>query len=442
MLVYVQNKSGSPLMPCSPAKARRLLRDGKAKVMSRLPFTIQLIHGSSGYVQPVVLKVDTGSKTIGVAALRMDGKTLYAAEVKLRTDIHEKMKARASLRRNRRSRKTRYRPARFDNRTRKEGWLTPTMTSKVQAHLREIKYVKSILPVNELVCETASFDIHKITNPEVSKWTYAKGRQKDFYNVKAFVLSRDKHECQKCSGKKKDSRLHVHHIVFRSNGGTDSPDNLVTLCKACHDSLHDSSNSEKESLKLQKKRKANTTDAVQVSTVGAYLRKIISFRETFGYETKFNREINGLPKAHFADAMCAGLVEGEAVEMPKNIFKKTCVARGDYQQTECQPNKNGDRPKLTRIVMGFRKFDRVEYAGVTAFVKGKMATGYAILMDVDGQKLDFGHIPKFKTMKRIGARTSCLTSQTRIESFTSNTISYSSANIVKTSSRKKKSEAA
>lgn len=447
MLAYVQNKHGKPLMPCGARKARRLLREGKAKVVSRIPFVIKLLHGSSGYVQKVTLKVDTGSKTVGVAAVRDDGVTLYASEAKTRSDVSDKMKTRASLRRNRRSRKTRYREARFDNRTRKDGWLTPTLTSKVQTHIREIEFVRRILPIrseSDIILEIASFDIHKITNPEVDNAGYQSGRQKDFYNVKAYVLSRDKHTCQKCSGKKKDAKLHVHHIVFRSNGGTNSPDNLITLCETCHDELHKCKTPEKESLKLSKKRQANTKDAVQVSTIGTYLtKKYPSAKIAYGYETKFNRESLGLPKAHFVDAMCVGLESGEVVTMPTHVFKKVSIARGDYPQTECQPNKKGIRPKLNRgKVMGFKRFDRVEYFGTICFVKGKMSTGYAILMDIDGQSLDFGHTAQFKLMKRAGARKTCLTNQVRIGNFTSNIISYLSANIEKVSLKKEKRVAA
>ena len=111
-LVYVLNSAGKALMPCSPAKARKLLEKGCAKVISRTTFTIQLLFGSSGYKQKVNLGIDAGSKIIGAAAIA-NGKTLYASETKIRSDIHEKMVQRASFRRTRRSRKCRYRPSRW-----------------------------------------------------------------------------------------------------------------------------------------------------------------------------------------------------------------------------------------------------------------------------------------------------------------------------------------
>jgi 5-methylcytosine-specific restriction endonuclease McrA len=406
MLAYILNKHGQPLMPCRPGKARRLLRDKKAKVVSRLPFVIRLLHGSSGYIQVTELKQDSGSKTAGVAAVRSDGKVLYASEVSMRNDIPDKMEVRASYRRTRRGRNTRYRPARFDNRRRPEGWLTPTMRSKVRAHFRELEYVKSILPIAQTRVETASFDTHKLTNPGVSGEDYQKGRQKDFYNVKAFVLSRDKYSCQKCEANKAGTKLHVHHVVFRSHGGTNSPDNLVTLCESCHAKIHAHKNAEKESLKLQSKKKINTTDATQASTIGAYLKKtLISFIEHFGYETKFNRDQLGLPKGHFVDAMCIGLEPGEVVEMPGFAYKKVCVARGDYQRTR---GRRSEQVKPKGKTHGFSRFDKVLYDGKVCFVRARMSTGYAILMDIDGNKIEFKPMPKFSKMKKLASKSSVL----------------------------------
>jgi 5-methylcytosine-specific restriction endonuclease McrA len=417
MLVYVLNSAGKPLMPCSPGQARRLLDAGKAKVVRRSPFVIKLLYGASGYKQPVTLGVDSGSKVIGVAAIG-NGKVLYTSEVTNRSDIHEKTSQRSSYRRTRRGRKLRYRKARWANRRRPKGWLTPTMRSKVRSHLREIEFVKRILPVTQVIIETASFDIHKIVNPDVSGKEYQQGRQKDFYNLKQFVLSRDGHCCQKCLGKKKDNKLHVHHIVFRSNGGTNSPDNLITLCKTCHDNLHLHSNAEQESLKLQKKRKPNATDAVQVSVVGTYLKKSLSFEETFGYETKFTRETLGLPKEHYIDAICIGLSDGEVPILPDVLYKKVCIPLGDYKQTA---GGHSEKSMPTGKLMGIRKFDKVKCQDQELFVKGRMSTGYAVLMDIEGKTVNLKPMAKLKTVTRISARTSCLTSWIPIEVFPRNT---------------------
>jgi hypothetical protein len=159
MLVYVLNKKRTPLMPCTPAKARALLKEeGKAKVLRREPFTILLLFGFSGYRQEVVAGMDTGSETFGCAAVGND-QVLYQAEVAIRQDVTRKLKRRANYRRTRRSRKTRYRPARWRNRAsmRKDGRLVPSLVSKVQSHLRERRFVERILPVTRWKVELASF---------------------------------------------------------------------------------------------------------------------------------------------------------------------------------------------------------------------------------------------------------------------------------------------
>jgi hypothetical protein len=239
MLAFVLNRHSQPLMPTSPAKARLLLKQGKAKVVRRDPFTIQLLFGSSGYKQEVVAGMDTGSKTVGSAAIA-NGRVIYQAEITLRNDVSGKMQQRAMYRRTRRGRKMRYRPARWRNRTsmRAKGWLAPSLRSKIESHLRERRLIESILPVSRWKVELASFDIHKITNPDVSGVGYQNGVQKGYYNVKAYVLDRDGYRCQSGRKCKHSAKLHVHHIVFRSNGGTDTPSNLRTLCSTCHDDLH------------------------------------------------------------------------------------------------------------------------------------------------------------------------------------------------------------
>ena len=428
MLVYVLSKEGKPLMPCTPSRAKKLLQSGEAKVMSREPFVIKLLFGSSGFKQRVTLSCDSGSKVAAFAATTIS-KILYVSEVKLRQDIRSNMDQRRAYRRTRRSRKTRYRKARFDNR-RREGWLTPTVRSKVDSHKREISFIKKILPVTEVIIETASFDIHKITNPKISSSGYQEGRMKDFYNVKQYVLHRDGHKCQKC---KKDNReLHVHHIIFRSNGGSASPDNLITLCKSCHDNLHLSANAEAGSKTLAKKLKSKPTlDAIQVSTIGAFLKKEVVFTETFGYETKYKRESLGLKKTHYNDAICAGIVEGQKVQIVCSLQKKVHIAKGDYQ---LRSGQRSEKEIPTGKLMGIKKFDKVASQGTIGFVKGRMSKGYAILMDIDGKKLELKPIPKLKNLKRITARKSCLISQIPIENICYGTTSFWLQNTEKDSS--------
>src|SRR5258708_3597930 len=236
MFVYVLNRHGQPLMPCQPRRARLLLKEGKAKVVRMVPFTIQLRYGSSGYKQEVSLGIDAGTQHIGVSATT-EQKVLFEAEVKPRTDIQELLVTRRQFRRARRQRKTRYRKSRFLNRKKPEGWLAPSVHHQVDAHVKTIKLVHKLLPVSKTTLEVAQFDIQKIRNPEIEGKGYQEGPQSTFWNVREYVLSRDQHCCQWCHGKSKDPVLNVHHIESRKTGG-DSPDNLITLCETCHDLLH------------------------------------------------------------------------------------------------------------------------------------------------------------------------------------------------------------
>ena len=202
--VYVINKHGRPLMPCSPAKARHLLDAGKAKVKKRTPFTIQLLFGSTGYTQEVILGVDAGSKTIGLSA-SAETEELLSAEVKPRNDVVDLLSTHREFRRARRNRKTRYRKPRFDNRVRSKhkGWLAPSVEVKIQEHITSIKRVCRILPVSKVVIETAEFDLQLLKaiadgKPVPQGEDYQKGEMYGHYNVRQYVLWRDDYTCQCC----------------------------------------------------------------------------------------------------------------------------------------------------------------------------------------------------------------------------------------------------
>lgn len=171
-MVYVLSKDGQPLMPTSRyGKVRRLLKSRKAKVIKKCPFTIQLLYRSTNYTQPINLGIDAGSKHIGVSATTKD-KVLYEADVALRNDIVDLLSTRRELRRIRRNRKTRYRKTRFDNRKRDDGWLAPSIQNKIDTHLTVVRKVHEILPITKIIIETASFDIQKIKNPDISGVEY------------------------------------------------------------------------------------------------------------------------------------------------------------------------------------------------------------------------------------------------------------------------------
>ena len=415
-MVYVISMSGRPLMPTERCgKVKHLLKDGKAKVIHREPFTIQLLYETTEYTQTTTLGVDTGSGTFGAAVVADDShKVLYMSEVEVRNDIAKKMKQRSGYRRNRRYRKTRYRKARFDNRKNsiKKDRFSPTMQSKINAHEREIKFVKSILPVTHLVFETGAFDMALMKNPalakpEIARWGYQKGPNYGFANTKAMVRARDNYTCAICKGKHKDRRLDVHHIIFRSQGGSDEAENLITLCHTCHKKLHDG-----EILYSGKgKKKGSLSFATQMNSIR---KQLLAHHpeaiETFGYITSENCQLYELPKAHCIDATIIASDVYKPIFATQDVLYKRCISKGKYQRTKgIRSEKSMPKTKIA----GFKQFDKVKYQSKIYFIKGRMSNGYAVLSDIYGTKIDFSHVPKLKDMQRITARKStiCMTAK-------------------------------
>ena len=418
-MVYVLDINGQPLMPTNRhGKVKHLLKDGKAKVVKRCPFTVKLLYDSTNYTQNLTLGVDTGSGTIGAAVSDNNGNIVYMSKVEVRNDIADKMTQRAKYRRNRRNRKTRYRKARFLNRKNsiKSDRFSPTMISKLHSHTKEIEFIKSILPITQLVLETAQFDTHlmknpSLVNPKIKHWGYQKGINYGFENTKAMVLNRDNYTCQCCKGKHKDFKLEVHHIVFRSQGGSDDESNLITLCHTCHKDLH----SGKITPKFSGKKKGTLKYATQMNSIRCQLLKTYPDAiETFGMVTKANRLSIGIPKDHHLDAcvIASGL---NPITIKTNLlYLKKSVSKGDYQQSK---GIRSEQLITTGKICGFRKFDKVKYFGKEYFIKGRMSTGYAILMDIDGNTIDFSTMPKgYKTpklsnCKRMASRKTILCTQ-------------------------------
>lgn len=385
MLVYVLNKEGKPLMPCGSRKAKILLEQGKAKVVKRTPFTIQLIYGSSGYKQDVSLGVDAGSKHIGLSATAKD-KVLYEADVELRTDIVELLSVRRESRCARRNRKTRYRAPRFDNRvsSKKKGWLAPSVRQKIDCHLKVISDVHKILPIDKLIIETASFDIQKIKDPDIQGTDYQNGEQLSFWNIREYVLFRDGHECQCCHGRSKDNILNVHHIESRKIGG-DAPNNLITLCETCHKGYHAGKVKLPDSIRRDMKFNDATFMGIMRWSVYNQLKQLYSYvRLTYGYKTKNTRIESGLSKDHFIDARC---ISGNPNAVSDGIVyyqkKVRCHNRQihKFKINKGSVRKNNQAPYL---VKGFRLWDKAHYNKEECFIQGRRSSGYFQLKRLDG----------------------------------------------------------
>jgi hypothetical protein len=389
LFVYMLNSHGQPLMPCHPRKARLLLKEGKAKVVRMVPFTLQLLYGSSGYKQAVSLGIDAGAQHIGVSATT-EQMVLFEAEVQPRTGIGELLATRSQFRRARRNRKTRYRKCRFLNRKKRSGWLTPSVQHKVEAHLKTIRLVHKILPVSRTTIEVAQFDIQKIRHPEIEGKDYQLGPQLGFWNVREYVLARDRHGCQWCQGKSKDPILNVHHIESRKTGG-DSPDNLVTLCETCHDFIHRTRSEHEIERKSRSFRDATQMGIIRWRMYEQAKEVFSPVYLTYGYITKHTRIAHELEKSHLVDARCISGYPLATSDGTWYLIK--LVRRNNRQLHKATIRKGGKRQRHTapKYVHGFRLFDGVNFQGTCCFVFGRRSSGYFDLRTLDGVKISVSY---------------------------------------------------
>ena len=413
-MVYVLSKNGQPIMPTkNHSKVRLLLNSGKARVVNRCPFTIQLTGTCKTFTQEISLGVDAGSKHIGLSATTTKA-VLFEANVMLRNDIVDLISSRRELRRSRRYRKTRYRKPRFLNRvkSKKTGWLAPSIKHKVESHLTMIAKVHKILPIFKTIVEVASFDIQKIKNPDISGVEYQQGEQLNFWNVREYVLFRDNHQCQCCKGKSKDKVLNVHHIESRKTGGN-APNNLITLCETCHTKYH------KGEIKLPAKIKRGTSfrDATFMGIMRwAFYNKLKEIYQnvnlTYGYITKNTRIRNNLPKEHYIDARC----------ISKNPLAKSSDEMFYFRKVRCHNRqihkvnfiKGGIRKRnqAPYVVKEFRLYDYVQWKGIKCFIFGRRTTGRMDLRLLDGTHINAS--VGFKNIKLLSMRKNYLCEQRKV----------------------------
>ena len=400
MLVYVLSKNGKPLMPTNSANARLLLKQSKAKVVKRTPFTIQLTYSSNNYKQDVTLGIDPGYKHVGLSAVS-DNRELFSAEEELRTDIVRLLSEKRQYRRIRRNRLW-YRKSRFLNRGIKQGWLAPSVEHRLNEHIKAVEFIKSILPITEITVQAAAFDIQKIKNPEISGTDYQNGDQKGFWNVREYVLYRDNHKCQHC-GKSKDTILNVHHIESRQTGGN-RPDNLITLCEKCHKAYH----AGKIELKVKKYKgfKAETIMSILRWKIVNKLRDLGNVvNVTYGYLTKSARIALGLSKTHYNDAFC--IAGGDKQEKLNYSYFIKFVRKCNRSLFKANLLKGGKRKVNTiKQAFGFHRFDKVLYGKIECFIHGLRSSGYFDIRHLTGEKIGTSVkytklrlIESFKTMR-------------------------------------------
>lgn len=400
-MVYVLDKDRHSLMPTKRyGKVRHLLKDGKAVVVRRDPFTIRLTYDSGQNRQSVHLGIDAGSKHIGLSATT-EKKEIFSAQVDVRDDINKLLKVRRDARRFRRSRKTRYRKPRFQNRvhSKKKGWLAPSVQAKCDTHVKIIKDVCSFLPVTDITIEMAPFDTQKLKadilgleRPEGTD--YQHGDAEGFDNIKAYVKWRDGYKCAVCGAE--HIPLQVHHKKQRKDGGTDMPTNLITVCADCHKAYHAGIlNSKKASCmkpdtKIKIMRDASFMGIMRWAVWDRLKELDIPLHMTYGYKTAEKRKQYDLPKDHRIDARC---ISGHPDAKPSDEWffckKVRCHNRQIYK---AKILKGGikKRNQAEHEVKGFRLFDKVRCNSTECFIFGRRSTGYMDVRMLDGTKINAG----------------------------------------------------
>lgn len=362
MSVYVRNQDGQPLMPCTPAKARKLLRAGKARVVERCPFTIQLEWQCEGNVQEVTVGIDKGSHITGMCCVG-NGTVLLAADIHHRRDVKAKMDDRRDRRKRRRARKW-YRAPRWANRasSTRSGRLPPSVKTNVEEVIRVVARIP--LPISSIVIEDVQVDIARLNDPTLRGSGYQDPTRLD-ENLRLACLMRDGYTCQQCN--KRNVRLQAHHIVFREQGGKDTLANLLTLCETCHRRLHEG----KSTLKVP--GVSGHLDQIAQRTMQgksylyATLGRHTPLATLFGYQTAAFRKARGLPKTHIVDALCiATYHSGELVAEPAtNIYTIGFRPRQTRKQYHSLPQTGKGRVRYQRYeeLEGLRKGDVVLVKG-------------------------------------------------------------------------------
>jgi 5-methylcytosine-specific restriction endonuclease McrA len=372
--VFVLTRNGKPLMPCKASRARILLNKGRARVHKLYPFTIRLVDRTEGEIQPVAVKLDPGADTTGLAVVRENQKdpskqiVLHLAEVSHRRQtVRKHMTQRAMFRRRRRTANLRYRAPRFDNRIRFEGWLPPSLQTRVDNLTSLVGRYRAVAPISSISVETVRFDMQRMENPEISGIEYQQGTLAG-YECREYLLEKWGRKCAYCDAE--NVPLQIEHIQPKGRRGSDRISNLTLACGPCNEAkgcqpveLFLASKPEKLKRILAQSKKPLDGAAAANSTRTALAKKL---RETglplyagSGGRTKFNRQTLGLPKAHALDAACVGAVSRlEAWNMQTLRIKAT--GRGSYQRTQLD-SQGFPRGYLTRsrTVHGFRTGDLV-----------------------------------------------------------------------------------
>jgi 5-methylcytosine-specific restriction endonuclease McrA len=394
--VYVLNMRGQPLMPTTPRRARLLLKEEKAQVIRRAPFTIQLLYATGEVKQPIVLGIDAGYSIVGFSAIS-EQKELLAGELVLRKDVSKRITKRSMYRRSRRGRLW-YRKPRFLNRiaSKKKYWFAPSIQHKLDSHIRLVEILRKLLPITTTIVEVASFDTQKLDNPDIKNIEYQQGLLLG-YTVRNYLLEKWSHQCVYC--KNTNIKLEIEHIIPKSRGGTDRIDNLTISCRKCNLEKGNKFVSEcspklqKKISEIEQKAKKSYKAATFMTMMRKKLVEKLNCHHTYGDFTKYQRTKIGLSKSHVNDAF---VIAGGKKHPRSQLFNVKQIRR-NYRSI--QTNRKGFKPSIRKQRYSFQPNDLVSYNNCLYRVKGVFNYGKWIrLVNTAGDTIN-SNIKKVKIIK-------------------------------------------
>jgi len=397
-MIFVLNKNKQPLSPCHSAVARKLLKTGKAVIHKKYPFTIRLKELKASENKAVFrLKIDYGSRYTGLAILN-GSKVIWLAQILHKINIKSNMDSRRSLRRSRRNRKTRYRKARFLNRKRKEGWIPPSLQSRVDNIKNWVNKLQKLCPITNISYENVKFDTQLMQNPEISGVEYQQGELQG-YEVREYLLEKWGRKCAYCGAE--NVPLEIEHIIPRARKGTDRVSNLTLACRTCNEAKGTKTAEEFGYPEIQKQARIPLRDATLVTATrwkvyNTLTEKGLEVECGTGARTKMNRIRLNLPKDHHFDAICVGQSTPEKIIFKtNNVLYIKAKGRGSYCRTNL--DKYGfPRGYLTRqkFFFGFQTGDIVKaivpkgkYKGIHIGAVACRKTGYFDIKNKEGIRI-------------------------------------------------------
>ena len=357
-------------MPTTQHTGKKLLKKGKAHVVQRCPFTIQLNYATGETTQPIKLGVDLGYMKIGFSA-KTDKLEVISGTLMLRNDVSNKLKDRRRYRSTRRGRLG-YRPPRFNNRTRPEGWLAPSTQHRHDSHIRLVEKLETLLPITSTRVEVANFDTHKLQQPEITGTAYQQGELQG-YEVKEYLLDKWGRKCIYCG--KIGVPLEVEHIVPTSRGGTDRVSNLTIACRACNVKKGDQTAEEFGYPTIQHQATQPLNAPACLNTIRWRLVEQLGAEYTYGYVTKYHRNKLGLEKSHVNDAF---VIAGGSNQERCRPYEVMQVRRNNCS---LQKNRKGFTPSIRRQKYQLQPYDLVTYNNRIYRVKGVHCYGTRVVLE-------------------------------------------------------------